>query len=460
MTTATMSALLQIDPLELYDPTTAMDEVHRSLERLRFVRKPNQVGGSFMLAAEVWWTALDSHPYRDPIGKGPIWVMLADLKDGYITFCEKLWQNGSRSRLAEGCHYIEGVGFRYRSQKMLMLDNGRRIEFKSGTQDQMALESGTIAALFIDEPPLPGHMSAAMQRCAVSQAPVLMNFTPVGRPVDWLRLRIEGDPETGEPPSETWACFRPTLTVEDCTTVGGRELRSQENIDAQIESMSPWQVSQRQFGEWEGETQDRRFLAFSEGCIFEDLESVEFTELRLGMDHGEGTGKQVCYLIGYHADYRNYTVIGEAVAPANSTPEEVAESIVAMLESRGVSPYEIAMAYGDINSAGLAAGGGRYNGYIENGIAKAYGYDVSPITISTPNKRGGSVDAGEAAMNHAMKEGRFFIHSSCKAGLKALKNYTGPKDPKYKDQIDAMRYAVNDRLLEARKRETRVYMQR
>ncbi|GAF71399.1 unnamed protein product, partial [marine sediment metagenome] len=168
-----LSTLVHSDPLDWYDPTSAMDKVHRSQARLRFVRKPNQVGGTFMLGAEIWWAALGTHPHRPPIEDGPIWVMLENLDGEYVTVCEKMWEVGARSRLAEGCKYVPHKGFYYRGRRQLVLDNGRRIEFRSGTQDVAALESGTIAAGFINEPPRPGHMDAFMMRCAVLGAPVL-----------------------------------------------------------------------------------------------------------------------------------------------------------------------------------------------------------------------------------------------------------------------------------------------
>jgi hypothetical protein len=442
------------DPLDLYDPTVAMAEVHRSEAVWRFVRKPNQVGGTYMMGAEVWWAALASHPWRWPIHpSAPIWILISDLEGEYRTVCEKLWETAPRSRLATGCRYVESKGFTYRGSNLLVLDNGRRIEFKSGTQNVGALESGTVGAAFVNEPPSPDHLSALMQRCAVHSAPVLMNFTPVGRPLKWLRSLIEGDPDTQAPPEMPgWECFLPALDVASCTTITGTVIRSTESIAAQVASMTPWQRAQRQFGAWEGESADRRFVAFTEAHVIEPGEA-SFDFLRLGLDHGEGDGKQVAVLIGVSKRAKgppDLTVVAESVMTAAALPAQVAAGIAGMLSGLGLSPHHIERAFGDINSAGFLGAGTRYNAHIEAALAVHYASTESPIRINPPDKRAGSVDAGEGALHHAMLDRRFRVWRTCRVVTEAARHYRGPKDGERKDPIDAVRYAVADLILDAR----------
>lgn len=450
--------------LALYDPMRGMLPVHQSQSRLRFVRKPNQVGGTYSMGAEIWWAALDLHPYRPPIAPGaPIWVMLTDLKDEYVTVCEKLWSIAPRHRLADGCKYVQSKGFLYRGAKMLVLDNGRRVEFKSGTQDAMAVESGTVGAAFVNEPPTAAHLSGLLQRCSFHAAPVLMNFTPVGRPLEWLRALVEGEPERDIPPQVPgWEVFRPALTVEDCTTVRGQVIRSQESIDAQVSLMSPWERAQRQFGAWEGETADRRFEAWGQRLVFTDaeLEDVEFEMVRAGIDHGEGDRKQCAYIVGLmHTEglAPSVWVLSEYAAEAGSGPTEDTEGLLRALEDCGLTVYHLERIRGDINSAGKLGEGQRYNAILDRHIAAALGCQESPRRIQAPDKRRGSVNAGEVALSHAMREDRFRVHESCTHLIHALKHYRGPKDQDLKDPIDAVRYAVADVLLRARAKAQAIY---
>ena len=228
--------------------------------------------------------------------------------------------------------------------------------------------------------------------------------------------------------------------------------------------MSPWERQQRQFGAWEGETMERRFVAFSEAIVLAELPAVlEIDELRLGMDHGQGTGKQTTYLVGYQRLTRTFFVLAERVCKENSGPADVADSILDALDEIGATVFDITAAKGDINSAGLTGGGRKYNAFIEEAIADALEYNQSPLRIGTPDKRRGSVDAGEAAINFAMKDGRFFVLSSCEALIESMKHYRGPnkseKDEFYKNHIDGVRYAVGDLLLKQRRRQTAILMQ-
>lgn len=449
MTIDPLEFAARVRPLYLYRPLRWAVPLHVSTARLRFVRKPNQVGGTDALAVEVWWAATDSHPFRPPIGDGPIVIMIKDLDAGYGDFCERLWARGVRDAIHEKTRYKPGEGFYTGNRRLLRLKNGRRIEFRSGTQNVMALESFTAAAGFIDEPPTERHFRAFMRGMSANQAPVLMQFTPVNAgDLSWLRLQIEGDTEHGTPPAEDWLQVVPQLTVEDCTTIDGTIIRSQDSIDAQVASMSPWEEQQRRYGAWEGDTASRRFVAFTPAHLTDDHSHYpDGMVFRLGLDHGEGDGKQVTYLVGYDEEARRYYVLAEWRSKGVATPIDVAEGIRDLLDDCGLTPHHVDACFGDINSSGFLGEGRQYNRHIEDAIATAYGARVSPISVLTPDKRKGSVNAGETALHHAFREDRMRVHEQCKGLTHALKHYTGPKDRDLKDPIDALRYAVHDLLL-------------
>ncbi len=435
----------------LYDPMRGMDPFHRSRSQRRFVRAPNQIGKTIASAWETWAHALGQHPHRTVPGPGSVgWFLMRDLDGLYATWSEKMHEVAPMWALAPDCGYVRGRGFMFRSRRMIVLSNGSIIEPKSGTQAPDALESGTVDWLGIDEPPKPGHFDAALQRVAVRQAPVWMTFTPVNAELSWLRLRVEGNPAEDIPPREDWETFRPTLTVEDCTTVSGRVIRSAESIAKQIASMSPWTEAQRRSGEWEGQTEGRRFVDFREDHVLDDAGILRsYDRIRVGIDHGEGPGKQVVHVVGV-VDGGPYVVLAEWTSTGTATPAEVASALAGLLHDLGFSPHHVERVFGDINSAGLVGGGRRYNDFLEEALARVYGSRTSPIRIETPKKNPGSVEAGEAAMSFAMREGRWLVHRSCRSHLKSMRNYRGPKDPDLKDAVDAARYAVHDLLLAPR----------
>jgi len=445
------AAIEQWRPLDLYVPTWGLFPLHQSQERLRFVRKPNQVGGTTALVAELWWDALRIHPFRPPLPLDdtplPFLVMLKDLDGGYGSFCDRMWEWGYRDQLHADCRYLPGQGFYVGRRRLLKLKNGQVVEFRSGTQNLQALESITAGAGYIDEPPKERHFDGFLQRLAYSGGPVLMQFTPVNAgDLSWLRLRIEGDPEQGIAPTMEWAQFRPRLTVADCTTIHGDVIRSRENIEQAISEMSPWQIAQRRDGAWESATEGRRFVSFQPHHLTDDASFYPSgMEFRIGMDHGEGDGKQITLLVGCDRDSRTYYVVGEWSGRGATTPADVAAGLRDLLEGVGLDPYGITC-FGDINSAGFMGEGRQYNRFIEDAIAAEYDHRISPITVLTPDKRGGSVNSGETALHHAMREGRLYVHQDCKRLVNAIQNYTGPKDRDLKDPIDALRYAIHDLL--------------
>ncbi len=451
MSLAALIAQQRTNPWALYDPMKGMDAFHRSQHPRRFVRAPNQIGKTIASSWEAWAHALGQHPHRRVPGPGSVgWFLMRDLDGLYSTWSEKMREVAPMYALAPDCGYVRGRGFMFRGRRMIVLSNGSIIEPKSGTQGPDALESGTVDWLGVDEPPKPGHFDAALQRIAVKQGPVWMTFTPVNAELSWLRHHVEGDPLTGAPPREDWATFRPTLSVRDCTTVSGRVIRSEASIAAQVAKMTPWSEAQRRYGEWEGQTEGRRFVDFHEAHVADDAGILlSFDRIRVGIDHGEGPGKQVVIVIGV-VDGGPYVVLREWTSTGTATPADVAAALAGLLHDLGLSPHHVERVFGDINSAGLVGGGRRYNDFLEDAIAKVYGSRGSPLRIETPRKNPGSVEAGEAAMSFAMREGRWLVHRSCRAHLRSLRNYRGPKDQDLKDAVDAARYAVHDLLLAVR----------
>lgn len=453
-----------------YEPTVGLLPFHLADHLRRLLRAPNQVGKTWagaweawahLLGTEAWRRLVPWHPaHRLEVEYAPAsgLCLVADLDNAYPVICEKLHDLEPTDWLDPATKYIPGKGYYTNGSRFVRAKAGHTIIFRSGEGSPLSVESASVGWLWIDEPPKETHFGGALSRVAVAEGPAWMTFTPVARPTGYLRRHVEGDPETGEGPREEWLQVRPSLTEADCTTIGGTVIRSAESIARQTAAYGAWEFAQRVYGEWEGISLDRRLKGFSEACVWDGQITVDFDagdELRVSMDHGEGAGKQLVYLSVLRRRKHRAPVVyvlREWSGQGSTTARQVAGAILEVLRSVNASVHHLKRIVGDVNSAGLAGGGARYNELVEAELADLLGVTESPIHITIPAKGRGSVDAGEAAMSFAMSEGRFYVFSreghphSCRAFVHAARHYTG-REKDLKDPIDGVRYGVADVLL-------------
>ena len=256
----------------------------------------------------------------------------------------------------------------------------------------------------------PQHFGEALARVAVFNGPVWMTFTPIGRPVEWLRAHVEGVPEEDLPPKEEWEQHAFKLTVEDCTTVDGIVVRTPESIAAQAAACPVGQEGQRLRGEWEGVTEGRAIPGFNP--VDHVRERSELLALlpeyapqwRLSFDHGEGHLKKIALVMARIG--RTFLVLGEYRGPGNTTEHDDAEAVLDLLdeladEGADVSADVIGLhgyAVGDSNNTAGLGGGGRappgakFNDFLEHAFAQALDRDEPPVLSSTfPTRARGSV---------------------------------------------------------------------
>jgi phage terminase large subunit-like protein len=390
----------------------------------------------------MWWLVTGTHPYRPgpPLKEG--WIVIPDLSGDWPKLSTKIRSLQPGEVLAPRCRYDPVRGYVAAGRIGIELKNGAVITPKSGTQDPLAVEGGTVDWIWVDEPPKRAHWHALPQRVAVRGGLIWLTFTPIGRPLGWLREYFEGNPDSNPPtpPAPGWSEIRLRLTPENCPH------RSPGSISEQVAAMSPWELKQRRDGEWEGLTEGRRFVAFGEGCLAPDslIETFKASFVRLSWDHGEGTDNQVGYLL--FGDGLRWVVADEVISERGSTPAMDARRAIDMLTRWGLTVDHVTEAYGDTNSAGKAGAGASVNALLEAAIADLSRRSKAPFEIRRPNKRAGSVAAGERAINSLFREGRLFTSPRTPSLNNALQHYTGTeKDLKH--PIDALRYGLSDILL-------------
>lgn len=413
------------------------ERFHRDPSSRRLLRAANQVGKTVAGSAETWWTMLDRHPYRERIGRATIgWIILPDLND-WPKVSSKLRELEPPGALDNGCHYDTAKGYTYRGSRGLMTRNGSLALPKSGTQQQTALAGATLDWLWFDEPPRESHWGEALSRLAVRGGWAWLTFTPIGKPLTWLKVYLHGNEETGEAGHTDWSETLITLTPENVPH------RSGDSLAAQIASYSPWEYAQRVEGAWEGITHDRFLSAFSEGCVLpEERMPKQAQMVGLGMDHGEGTGKEYAVLVVRNGD-RLYAV-DEYSAAANTTPAMDAAHILAMIERNGLRPTDVGLCKGDINSSGKLGAGLSVNELMEREFARLTKRAVPPFRIETPAKGRGSVDSGRRMLNNAFISGNLFILDTCPRLVHACRHWRGGRD--LADPIDAFRYIATEMM--------------
>lgn len=438
------------DPLFRYSEGAAgtggmspgQEEFHRCEGARRLLRAATQIGKTRAGAAETWWAMLDRHPFRPAWGRATNgWIVLPDLND-WPKVSKKLREIEPPNALDPACHYDTAKGYTYRGARGLMTRNGSFALPKSGTQQQTALAGDTLDWLWFDEPPRESHWGEALSRLAVNGGSAWLTFTPIGKPLAWLKTYLHGDAETSTPGHPEW---RETLIKLNHANVPHR---SEENIAAQIAGYSAWEYAQRVDGAWEGVTKDRYLSAFSEGCVISaDSLPSQVQRVGLGMDHGEGVGKEYAVVVVKNGD-RLYA-IDEYSAPANSTPAMDATAIVAMLARSGLTPQQVGLCKGDINSGGKLGAGLSVNDLMEREFARIARLAVPPFRIETPAKGKGSVDSGRRVLNNGFVSGNLFISEACPRLIHACRHWRGGSE--LKDPVDAFRYIAVE-MLDVRQR--------
>ena len=447
------------DPLANYEPTNGVISFHCDKEPLRLLRAPNQIGKTYAGIAEDWWFLTGTHPFRKcPPPPNKLWIMLADLDNQYREFCEKMHELEPPGVLAKGCKYKEGSGYYFGSARQIVCANGSQVVFRSGMGASTASASGTADALHIDEPPKPHHFYEAIRSVMHRDGPIWMTFTPVGRPVTWLKLRVEGDLDNGIIPTEKWSQTVPELTMQAVSTHrSNRPTRTRESIERQIRTYKGTEEeAQRLRGAWAGIATGRRFTGFNPTKhIFGDsrLSQIEYNHLRIGYDWGETPGSQIGYVIGVIGSKQpySYDVLREIPGSTRSTPGQDAAQLLMTLTEMGI-PHELMskrgsiepfiQIRGDINSAGKIGAGQSVNSAFADQLTIQSGYQVD---VLTPTKRPGSVRAGEMALNVAALEDRLKIASTCHLLRGSLEGYTGAESD-LKHPLDAVRYGIGDLL--------------
>lgn len=427
-----------------YTPTPGQRRAHEMQARLRALIAANRVGKTKWGGAESWYQATGRHPYRVVRRKkGVMWICVGTWGKPYQAVAKHLYELAPKDLIDWKKTEYQSHGH-WRNHRITLRD-GYEIGFVSSKGSSVSAASDGADALWIDEPPKKHQMGELLARTSDVNGPVWLTCTPVDSEQDltWLQHYLEGNPEEGTGPQGDWHLTRITYSPENVPW------KTAEEIEEQVALYGPWEYAQRVLGEWHGAVVGRWLPHFVEDCIFTDadLEAMgglpPIVELALAMDHGEGAGKQVCYLLAW--DGHRLWVLGEYVNKEHTDPDTDAAGIERILTAWGVDWFAIDRAWGDTNSLGKAGAGITVNAALELAIARRLKLPAPPFRIEPAAKGAGSVKRGTKVIDLAFLSGRLRVHASCRKLIRAGQMWRGADD-EHKHAIDGVRYGAVEYL--------------
>ena len=448
------------DPLRFAQFSPPQLKFLRCKDKFFLLRGGNQIGKTFVGAAELIWRCLGTHPYKKtPPPPIEAWVICHSYTQS-LTVMGKIWELLPKAPLCDDVEFVTGKGFRGAGSPVVRFKNGSLIRFKttgqtSGGRGTVALSSGTVGYVWIDEPPGPRVWSEVVARTLrVPGSCVGITMTPVGVPVDYLKKMCEEGIVTDIPAP---------LTVEN-TTVAGRPLLSQQAIDQMSRSYLKFDRSARMEGAWEGFAPD--------GVIFEEFRDELISDVPppdgewrmcVGIDHGHAAGSQCAVLVGVllpdskkpigpNNDF--FCMVLDEYQSGGADAAIHARAILAMIRRHGLDHNKIHRWTGDRSHGGGSTGDRKYSGRMSNTMLRSafehiLGYPRGRgFRIHTAYKPAYSVYYGIRVIHDMMAKARFQIHPRCTGTIKSIKGWAMTrnnrldKDADEKHLIDCLRYAI------------------
>jgi hypothetical protein len=449
------------DPLGAMSWLPAQVAYLASESKRKDLRAGNQGQGKTTVgAADAIWRALGRHPYRYvPPAPTSQWVLSPTERSSGI--CQrKLWELVPKEELAsDSPRYDYRKGAFEGKYPKIMFRNGSWIEFRWGGGDVLNLASEKLHHAWIDEPPESERVFNEVQKRVLrTNGDISLTLTPVNRPVDWLRKRVEDGLI-----QDLHYVLSPEHLVFAAGPLAGRRMTLEDGtpcdaawIGRLIAETSDQEVPVVIHGEWEFR-QEGAYLAKvwrPDRMILETPPDLQY-EVEIGIDFGDAPGKQIILDIrvadgagagGYPYVFVLSEYVGET---GHETPEDDARGLLAMLARSRTSWSEVHSA-----SADRVHKAGRPDKKSAQELQKAIAAELGlgnwklldpPVRVA---KRGAGRGAGSLGTRsrwlHAqMARGNVAIHPRCTRLLEAIPKYSPWKDNDWKDPLDALVYGLD-----------------
>jgi phage terminase large subunit-like protein len=443
-------------PLDFFRPSIPQRQVLEATEPIVLFRAGNQLGKTYVGAAECLFMMKGHSPYKDLSHIKPpitVWAIVHSWEQSKIIQQKIHSLIGKNEYADDSPDFQEGRGYRAKNP-WFKLKNGSMLYFKTANQGTLGASAGTIDYCWIDEPcpqSLFGELAARLLR---KRGRMLMTMTPIGGgDLTWLKRLTETKPPRIRD-------IHAALTVENTTPMDLdgtllEPLLQQADIDRIADTYLSIDRAARLEGSWDvGVPLDGRiFEHFGENHISDAPCPTGEYWFSIGIDHGHHPNAQCAILVAISKDDRSIYVLDEYFAAGGEKQEGTARrharAIIAMIRRNGLEPLQIDRWTGD-----RPHGGGKHGGRMSNSLLRSalehvldYPQGLCPFRINTAHKPRWSVYYGCQLIHEAQVQGRFQVHPKCKRVIRSLSSWTLKKSgamdrlSEWKHAIDSLRYA-------------------
>jgi len=447
-------------PLEWMDWLPAQDAFLRSSDRRKLLRAGNQAHGKTTVGcAELAWRCLGQHPYRS-VPPAPVhWWAISSSERSSGILQRKLWELMPKSQVREETFYDYSKGAFVGKYPLMRLHNGSIVEFRWTGSRTLNLASETLSGVWFDEPPSRQRaFSEVERRLTRTGGDLVMTFTPVNAPVDYIQDLAERGKIRDLHYSLRPEHLIPVGRRSPICTVDGTPMDAAW-IQEQREIVASWEAPVVLDGEWEFR---------SVGAVFDAWDPARFTarmslpshelSLALGIDYG-GESLRMCVVLVAVDDSGLYPVIyvlDEYVADRATTTDEDAAYVLEMLRRHRISWSDLDYATGDI----------RWSGRKGDVATKSNTDMMRALEDELRLRRGGlkptirNAKKGREAGRGSVLRGVRFLHQAMVRQQQSL--WVSPRCPNLiralgrwdwtetdKDPVDAFRYALKPWIFKA-----------
>lgn len=422
-------------------------------------RDGNQLGKSFALAWDIHHRCRGTHPYVVCRRRPPIKVLVISVSyDQMMPLMEKLWDLAPKGEIDPDNGFEPGRGITGKPPRLVYVSGpgkGSVITFATYKAGATRVAGGTYDLVVMDEPP-PESMYGEVRPRILRRRGLLrigMTPTPDMPDVSWLRKIAVGGSQALEPGQVREFNFG--LTEANLLPPNyPRPFLDQAEIDAFEAGLLAHEKEMRMRGAWEPVVTGRWLTAFLENVIVQpvNLARLPGWKLTVGMDHGTADGKQCAMLVASkHSDTPRPLMrwAGESVNEGFTAPEDDARGIYDMLQSRGLTYWNIDEWIGDVPATSDVQDIIKSNDEIKRELAKLYGIPLKKMKrITYPQKSARSMQTGLRTMNTIFSRRSTddtpdgIVDPSCVRFIEACRTFAGDRKDPVKDVLDAGRYAM------------------
>lgn len=432
---------------------------------IKGIRAGNQsIGKSTAMFALLVGHCLGEHPLGDAGYVMPpppvVWWLVIASKNA-VDQQRKLWDLLPKHELDPRTEFDPHRGFTPVNAPAILFRNGSVIRLRTGNQDALDFASATLDGVAWDEPPAyPRKFVETVQRVEERGGYVLIAYTPINAPTDYLRELCERGTVHDHWSPLTPEALIPVGAVEPLRTRDGRPKDAAYIAEKRL--LCP--VHEQPVvidGEWEMRSVERYFTLFREGGADSHVHARaprHEVDLVVGIDHGSKPGKQIAVLMAVWRDrtdqpWRVYVVDEYTDTEGTATPAEDAAGVLAMLDRHRVRWGELTYAGGDrVHDPGTPQQKSNRDlsiqlvRQLERRGELPSGGELHPAIRTV--KRGAGRGAGSAhyrskwLYHRTANRGGFGVHPRCVRVISALRRYD-LRDNEYKDPIDAVVYGLD-----------------